>query len=423
MISTNDFLRRIHDGDRRALAQAATLIENETEVGRALIRELSLHTGRALVVGITGPPGVGKSTLVDQLIRHLRLQSKQVAVLAVDPSSQFSGGAILGDRIRMQEHSSDQSVFIRSMASRGQLGGLAAATSGLAVLLDAAGFDVVLIETVGVGQDEVDIAGLADITVVVLAPGAGDDVQAIKAGILEIADVFAVNKSDLAGADLVVDFLRAAQTISSEQSKSDRAPICLLSAAQGEGVDALWNAISSTAGQPSGAWHEKAKEPLGLRAVRCPADSSTEKSRTRRNPLSAGASVEIDHIGVAVDGLESGLRFYQDLLGMPLARRETVQEERVQVAMLPAGTASDTPRIELLEAADETSPIARFIARRGPGLHHIALRVADLSAAVERLKAAGAVLLNEPRPGAGGHTYVFVHPKSAGGVLLELIQK
>jgi LAO/AO transport system kinase len=192
---------KILRGDIRSIARAATWIENRRSEAEVLLRELFPHTGRAMILGITGSPGAGKSTLVSQIASELRREGKTVGIIAVDPTSPYTGGAILGDRIRMQQHHDDAGVFIRSMATRGWLGGLAAATTEMTMLFDAAGFDVVLVETVGVGQDEVEIARLADVTLVVMVPGMGDDVQAIKAGIMEIADVFVINKSDLPGAD------------------------------------------------------------------------------------------------------------------------------------------------------------------------------------------------------------------------------
>jgi LAO/AO transport system kinase len=192
---------RIAAREVRALAQSVTAVENRSEAGKALMRSLFFKTGGALTIGITGPPGAGKSTLVSALTRVFRAEGSLVGVLAVDPTSPFTGGAILGDRVRMQEWHADKSVFIRSMATRGRLGGIAAATSDVALLLDAAGFENILIETVGVGQDEVDVASLADVTAVVLVPGMGDDIQAIKAGIMEVADVYVLNKADQPGID------------------------------------------------------------------------------------------------------------------------------------------------------------------------------------------------------------------------------
>jgi LAO/AO transport system kinase len=192
---------KIAAGDIRALARAASWIENRRPEAETLLRELFPRTGRAAIIGVTGAPGAGKSTFCDQLIRILRAEGKTVGVIAVDPSSPYSGGAILGDRIRMQHHHADEGVFIRSMATRGWLGGLTRSATEMAMLLDAAGRDVIIVETVGVGQDEVEIAQLAGATLVILAPGMGDDVQAMKAGIIEIADVFVINKADLPGAD------------------------------------------------------------------------------------------------------------------------------------------------------------------------------------------------------------------------------
>ncbi len=226
-------------GDRRALARAVTAVENAAADGQLLLQEVAGYAGKALIVGITGPPGAGKSTLVAQLLRVLRGEGKRVAVIAIDPSSPLTGGAILGDRIRMQEHHADSGVFIRSMAARGWPGGLAKTTRDVVTLLDAAGFDVIVIETVGVGQSEIEVARLAQVTVLVLVPGAGDDVQSIKAGIMEIAQVFAINKSDLAGADLLTSQIHMATALESGTPPE----IVKVTALDGSGVGELWAAI------------------------------------------------------------------------------------------------------------------------------------------------------------------------------------
>ena len=203
-------------GDVRAIARAISMVEDGRPEARELLASLYPKAGAALVVGVTGPPGAGKSTLVDRLTTHLRGQGKSVGIVAVDPTSPFSGGAILGDRIRMQAHALDPQVFIRSMATRGHLGGLAAATGHVLTVLAAAGKDVILVETVGVGQDEVEIVGTADVSVVVLVPGLGDEVQALKAGIMEIADVFVVNKADREGAERLVAEIQSMLSLAAE---------------------------------------------------------------------------------------------------------------------------------------------------------------------------------------------------------------
>jgi LAO/AO transport system kinase len=248
----------VRAGDVRALARAISLVEDDAPEARALLRDLFPHGGRALVVGVTGPPGAGKSSLVDRLTALLRAQGQSVGIVAVDPSSPFSGGAILGDRIRMQAHATDKGVFIRSMATRGQLGGLAAATGGVLSVLAASGRDVILVETVGVGQDEVDIVGAADVSVVVLVPGLGDEVQALKAGIMEIADVFVVNKADREGADRVVAEIES--MLSLDDGTSPRPAIVRTVATRDEGTQALLAAVV--------AFHERAKASGALDARR-----------------------------------------------------------------------------------------------------------------------------------------------------------
>jgi LAO/AO transport system kinase len=381
----SDLLSGILTGDQRSLARAASLIESRGPEAEQLLHTLKSHTGHALILGITGPPGAGKSTLCDQITKQLRGEGKTVAIIAVDPSSPFSGGAILGDRIRMQQHHGDPGVFIRSMATRGAHGGIAHATAGLATLFDAADRDVVMIETVGVGQSEFEIARLAQVTILVLVPGAGDDVQAMKSGIIEAADFFVINKSDLPGAEKLEQELRAQMQITGRERA-----IVKTVASEGTGISDVIAAA---------------------RECRC---------APRMNALAAEKKESrIDHLGIAVRSLDEALQFYESLLGLRISLRETIEKEKVHAAMLRVGES----RIELLEASEPDSVIAKFIEKRGEGVHHVALKVPDLNAAVERLKTAGVRLLNEPRTGAGGHIYVFVHPASTHGVLLELIQE
>jgi LAO/AO transport system kinase len=249
---------RVTSGDARALARAITLVENRVPESSELLKALFPRTGRAKVVGLTGSPGAGKSTLVDQLAREYRKQQKTVGIIAVDPTSPYSGGAILGDRIRMGSHFADPSIYIRSMATRGSLGGLARTTADVTSVLDASGRDVILIETVGVGQDEVDIVRLAEVTVVILVPGMGDDVQTIKAGIMEIADIFVINKSDREGAERVEREIRAMQSLAAREDNWTP-PIVKTVASAGEGIAELSAAISSYQGflSRSGLAHRK----------------------------------------------------------------------------------------------------------------------------------------------------------------------
>jgi len=253
---------RARDGDPRAVARLISLVEDRSPLLREVMAALAPHAGHARIVGITGSPGVGKSTSTSALVGQLRAAGNRVGVLAVDPSSPFSGGALLGDRVRMQDHALDPEVYIRSMASRGHLGGLAWTTPQAIRVLDAAGCDVVLVETVGVGQSEVEVAGLADTTLVLLAPGMGDGIQAAKAGILEIGDVYVVNKADRDGADTLRRELRSMLALAERPEGAWRPPIVKTVASKGEGLDEVVAEIDR-----HHAWLESSGE-LALRRTR-----------------------------------------------------------------------------------------------------------------------------------------------------------
>ena len=268
---------RLRSGDVRALARAISLVENDAPGATAVLSGCFPYTGHALRIGLTGAPGAGKSTLVDQLARHYRAQSESVGIVAVDPTSPFTGGAILGDRIRMQSHHADPGLYIRSMATRGFLGGLASTTADIASIVEASGKMRLMIETVGAGQDEVDIVRLVDVTVVILVPGLGDDVQNIKAGILEIADIFVVNKSDREGADRVEREIRAMQSLGGH-AEGWVPPVVRTIASTGEGTTALADTIERCAQwlQESGkleqkrtaAWQQRLLEMVRQRLTR-----------------------------------------------------------------------------------------------------------------------------------------------------------
>ena len=264
-----ELVERLVEGDARALARAISLVEENAPGAVEVLKAAFPRTGRATVLGVTGSPGAGKSSLVDRLVAAYRREGRRVGVVAVDPSSAYSGGAILGDRVRMQEHATDPGVFIRSMASRGHLGGLSRAANDAVDLLDAAGYDPVLVETVGVGQDEIEIARAADVVAVVLVPGMGDDIQAIKAGILEIADLFVINKADRPGADRVQTDLEYVMSLAPATAAS-RPEIVRTVAVRDEGIDLLLAAITRYArgeGNARRATRRRERAEVRLQAI------------------------------------------------------------------------------------------------------------------------------------------------------------
>ena len=263
--NVGEWAAQVREGNTRAISRAITAIENSDPRAEDLLRELFPSTGRAYLIGVTGAPGTGKSTLVDKLAAHYRAQGKTVGIIAVDPTSPYTGGAVLGDRIRMQRHATDSGIFIRSMATRGFFGGLARATADAALVLDSAGKQVVLIETVGVGQDEIDVVRLAECTLVLVVPGLGDDVQNMKAGLMEVADIFVLNKSEREGADRLEQQLQAMLELAPHAANFNDAgrgwspPVVRTTATEGKGIGALADAIEKFHAEHERSGEQRAK--------------------------------------------------------------------------------------------------------------------------------------------------------------------
>jgi LAO/AO transport system kinase len=447
-----ELLARVGAGDVRALARAVTLVEEGGAAANTVLSACHALNDAAEVVrvGFTGPPGAGKSTLVDAYARRLQAAGERVGIVAVDPSSPFHGGAILGDRIRMQgcgERQGESGIFIRSVATRGVLGGLAASTAEICAVIEASGRKRMLIETVGVGQDEVEIARLADVTVLVLVPGMGDDVQSIKAGVMEIADIYVINKCDREGAERVEAEIRAMQTLATDEG-GWMPPIVRTVATTGVGVDALAAEVTRFVEYQRAqgllekrrqqAWSVRLlqmaqreilrgaeRQGVSLRAMEAHAAAVLAGEA---NPYDVAAGVvsgvlghangmHLDHLGVAVKSIAEARKFYE-ALGLQVEHEETVEHEQVKTAMLPLGEM----RIELLEPTAEDSTIGKYLAKRGEGMHHMAVHVGDVEATMAGMMEAGVRLVSkEVRTGAGGHRYFFVHPAATGGVLLEIV--
>ena len=384
------------------------------ESGGAMAREaeaaLRGFPGSARVIGITGPPGSGKSTLTNRIIGLLRERGRTVGVVAVDPTSPFTGGAILGDRVRITEKP-DPGLFFRSMGSRGALGGLSGAVRGTVNILSACGFDEIIVESVGAGQNDIEIANHADIVLLLAVPGLGDDIQGIKAGLLEIGDIYVVNKADLPGADLASAELKS--SLAPVGHKCPAPMIVMVSAMTGEGMPGLMEALDAKYDNL-----EKIGELAQRRLSRISGGRVPELSAIRKG--NAMNCLNIDHIGIAVKDLEQAAEFYETMLGIKRTGVEEVKEQNVKVMFLPCGDCE----VELLESTADGSPVDRFIAKNGEGVQHIAIRVEDIDAALADLKEKGVRLIDEaPRYGAGGARIAFIHPKATNGVLLELCER
>jgi LAO/AO transport system kinase len=460
-------------GSHQAAGRLITLLEDDGAGATEALRALFPHTGRAHVVGITGPPGSGKSTLASAAIRGLRSMGQRVGVVAVDPTSPFTGGALLGDRIRMQDHSTDPEVFVRSMATRGGLGGLAPTTGEAVAVLDAWGATTIFIETVGTGQAEVDIVSAADTVVVVSSPGLGDSVQTLKAGVMEIGDIFVVNKADRPDADRAVVDLK--MTLQMSPERAWQPPVLTTVATTGEGVARLLAAVADhrrhledsgdLAARRRNRWRREivaavearlraqvmegvgaegldalvgkvaagdldpraaAERLIGIAGHRVPGTQrgrppDTQEDHRPGAPALAlrRAAARIDHLGVAVRSIEAAGRFYREVLDLNVGPAELLPDDGINAAFVALGDV----RIELLEPASPDGPVARFLERRGEGIHHIAVAVPDVAAALETARLAGYTPVDRaPRRGAHGSLVAFLHPRDTHGVLIELVE-
>lgn len=459
-----DLAAALRSGDRKALARAITLIESTRADHRAdanvLLEHLAPYTGGAMRIGISGAPGVGKSTLIEALGNHLLDAGRRVSVLSVDPSSALSGGSILGDKTRMETLSRRREAFIRPTPAGTTLGGVARRTRETLLACEAAGYDVVIVETVGVGQSETAVAGMTDIFVLLLQPGGGDELQGIKRGIVELADIVVVNKADgdLEGAaGEAVSAVRSALSLGRPRSKGWAVEVLPCSARTGRGIDTLWNTILRFRETLNGAgeftarradqarawmWAETAESLLtalrdhpGVRASLSELESVVTAGELappaaarqlldiflagEGPPAEPSAIGRLSHVAVAVKDLGAAAALYRDALGARTTAPMPLPEHGVEVVFV------DLPntRVELLSPLGEGSPVAGFLSKNpGGGIHHLCYQVGDLEAAVKRLREAGARVIGEgsPKRGAHGKPVIFLHPGDFCGTLIEL---
>lgn len=395
LLNSTDWNQKI-----RGLSKAITLIENDVQSISLLLSRKSdvLSEKKGHVIGITGLPGAGKSTLTNLLIKHLRSQGKSLCVLAIDPSSNDSGGAILGDRIRMQQHFHDDHVFIRSMGARGALGGLANATETAIAIAQTIPFDYVLVETVGVGQSESEIIHLAETTVLVLMPNSGDEIQLMKSGLIELADIYVINKCDLSDATWMEQELKENAHRSSPDAWSPA--VVKTSALKEEGIDLLAAAI------------DQHQTHLTTKSV-------LKKSLSQSNPKSLQIK-KINHLGVVPKDLATAQHFFSHVLKLKHDGSEQVQQQKVLVDFYQCGQT----RLELLKPTSEESPISKFLATKGSGIHHIALEVDHLDDWIAYLSEHDIEMIDHTAKSGAHHTRIaFIHPRSTGGILVELVEE
>lgn len=421
-----DLLAAARGGDRAALGQLLTRVEGGAHVPGMVLRENPLR-----LVGITGPPGVGKSSLIARLAAARSDAGERIGIVAIDPTSPFSGGALLGDRIRMEGIAEREGIFIRSLASRGETGGLAPAALRCAEALAAAGYAEVFLETVGSGQTEVEISRIAQTRVVVLSPGTGDGIQALKAGLLEIADIFVVNKDDEPGADAAAAALELAV-----RESAWKAPILRASAREGRGIVEILAALARHAEHlaRSGEGERRLAERRRFAfrsSLLCARSEALARSRAVRAAEEAVASGEADpyeaarrlshatfgHAALASKYPAKLAEVLTEGLGLAAGETEEVPSEGVRVRFFPLAEG----QIEVLEPLSPENAIARYIEKRGGGIHHLTIEVSDFDATLARLRARGVKLAGEPRAGAQGRRVLFIHPEATGGILIEVI--